>query len=152
MKAEIPPREETRQDEQWVRRRDGAVRRVGAREIDWMGLVWTDLYECLSRTRAAGTAVQRWLRPTAAFLSTLCGAVLVASLAGTSRLDATELFGTVTCVTGTVGCGYATTTVTQQIVPTVVNATKMRGSRRRRERRMFMLVVRMRRIPCVAAT
>ena len=33
MKAEIPPREETRQEEQWVRRRDGAVRRVRAREI-----------------------------------------------------------------------------------------------------------------------
>ena len=72
--------------------------------------------------------MQRWLRPTAAFLSTLCGAVLVASLAGTSRLDTTELFGTVTCVTGTVGCGGgAGPHRAQQIVPTVQEVVYLEG-------------------------
>ena len=36
---------------------------------------------------------------------------------GSQNFDRTELFGAVTCMTGMVGCG--TTTVTQQIVPTV---------------------------------
>ena len=35
------------------------------------------------------------------------------------QIDRTELFGSVTCVTGIAGCGPATTTVSQQIVPTV---------------------------------
>jgi len=35
------------------------------------------------------------------------------------QIDRTELFGSVYCVTGMAGCGGATTTVTQQIVPTV---------------------------------
>ncbi len=38
---------------------------------------------------------------------------------GSQNFDRTELFGAVTCMTGMVGCGGATTTVTQQIVPTV---------------------------------
>ena len=38
---------------------------------------------------------------------------------GSQSFDRTELFGAVTCMTGMVGCGGATTTVTQQIVPTV---------------------------------
>eukprot|EP00001_Collodictyon_triciliatum_P093958 16556_1 len=68
---------------------------------------------------AGGNLAKRWLRPTALFLGTLTAAVLVASLSGTSSFDRTELFGAVTCMTGMVGCGGATTTVTQQIVPTV---------------------------------
>jgi hypothetical protein len=35
------------------------------------------------------------------------------------QVDRTELFGAVTCVTGMAGCGPTTTTVSQQIVPTV---------------------------------